>query len=186
MAKTPENILRDELGRQADIYYDGFRIDRDAIMRLLVPRPGYLVSYIDRPVVTLGTSVNLKEQADFANIKQWYDLLLGHDIAGGITFGEPHLIWMHDGARFTNRSVAWVRENRPRAARPSPQADGIAVAIVHPDIKTILRHHSIDLPGTAVGPDGAPGLVGWIGGLGLRRFFVGYAGPSWGSALSGS
>ena len=186
MAKTPENTLRDELGRQADIYYEGFRINRDAIMRLLVARPSYLASYIDRPVVTLGTSVVLKEQADFAGIKTYYDFSRGYDTAGGITFGEPHLIWMDDGSNNLGKSVEWVRSHLPRNARPATQYDGVAFGIVNPDFRDVLRDHAIDLPGTSFESDYAPFLSGWLGRPGLNHSFVGGADPRYGSALSGS
>lgn len=187
MAKTAENILKEELGRQADIYHDSFRIDRDAIMRLLYARPDYLPKYLTVPVVTLGTRVSLKEQADFAGIGTLYDLSRGHDTAGGITFGEPHLEWMQDGSKYLDKSVDWVRNYLAgKIERPATQYDGVALGIVTPDFRDLLRKQAIDLPGTTVGFGSAPYLSDWFGGPRLHRLFVVHAGPDCGSASCGS
>ncbi|MBI3385709.1 hypothetical protein HY031_01345 [Candidatus Gottesmanbacteria bacterium] len=179
------DALSAELERQAEIYR-GLSVSKDVIMRLLTPRPDRLLSYVDIPVVTLGTSVDPNIQASFAQIEKDYDLSRGVDTAGGITFPEPRLIWMHDGSRYTKKSVEWVLRHVPQHTRPSTQIDGIALAIVHPDIHRVLRHHWIALPGTSVGSGSAPNLRDWCGGLKLRHDLVGAASPRWGSALSGS
>lgn len=174
-----------ELERQANIYR-ALGVDKDAIMRLVAPRPDRLPKYLNIPVVTLGTSVNLERQAGLAGIETYYDLSHGYDTAGGITFGIPHLIWIQDGSRYKNKSVERVQGILKRNERPATQADVIALALVHPDIRKVLRNHSIDAPGTAVESDRAPVLLDWGGGLELLHLFVDGADPYWGSASCGS
>jgi len=178
-------VLSAELERQADIYR-GLGVQKDAIMRLLTPRPDRLPKELSIPVVTLGVSVDLDHQARFAGITPYFDLSRAHDTAGGITYAQPRLIWMHDGKKNKNKSIEWVRDHLKGNTSPSTLADGIALAITQPNIKSILRNHAIDLPGSAVGSGSAPGLFDWDGGLGLSHHLVDSAVPVWGSALSGS
>ena len=177
--------LSAELERQADLYR-GLNVQKDAIMRLLTPRPDRLPKELSIPVVTLGASVDLDRQAQFAGITPYFDLSRAYDTAGGITYAQPRLIWMQDGEKNKGRSVEYVRAHLKGNERPATLADGIALAITQPDIKSILRNHAIDLPGSSVGSVSAPGLGGWGGGLELGHLFVGAAGPDWGSASSGS
>ena len=93
---------------------------------------------------------------------------------------------MQDGERNKGRSVEWVRAHLKGNERPATLADGIALAITSPNIKSILRNHAIDLPGSLVGSGSVPYLLGWHGDLRLGRHFVGFAHPDWGSASSGS
>lgn len=180
-------LLSAELERQADIYR-GLNVPKDAIMLLLAPRPDRLPKELTIPVVTLGTSVDLNRQADFAGIETFYDLSRGHDTAGGITFGEPHLIWMQDGTKYLYKSVEWVRNRLAgKIERPATQYDGVAFGIVSPDFRDLLRKHAIDLPGTSVLSDYAPYLHGWFGRPEfILHLFVGYAAPHCGSASCGS
>jgi len=172
--------LSSELERQADIY-KGLGVNKDDIMKLLAPRPEGLPEELRIPVVTLGTSVDLKRQAGLAGIQIYYDFSSGYDTAGGITFSAPHLIWMQDGSKYLDKSVEWVRSHLGRNERPATQYDGVALGIVSPDFRKLLRNHTIDLPGTFVGSD-APYLHGWIGGPGLGHCFVSRADPHNGSA----
>jgi len=172
--------LSSDLERQADIYKD-LGVTKDDIMKLLTPRPEGLPEEF-RPVVRLGTSVDLKRQADLAGIQTYYDLSLGYDTAGGITFSAPHLIWMQDGSKYLGKSVAWVRSHLERNERPATQYDGIALGIVSPDFRKLLRHHAIDLPGTSVGPTDAAYLHDWKEGPGLGHCIVVRADPHYGSA----
>ncbi len=177
--------LSAELERQADVYR-GLGVQKDAIMRLLTPRPDRLPKELSIPVVTLGASVDLDSQARFAGITPYFDLSRAYNTAGGITYAQPRLIWMQDGEKNKGRSVEYVRAHLTGNERPATLADGIALAITQPDIKYILRNHAIDLPGSAVGSDLAPNLRGFHGGLELGRGFFGGAHPNWGSASSGS
>lgn len=178
-------VVTAELERQAGIYQP-LGIQKDTIMRLLVPRPDRLPKYLTIPVVTLGTSVDLERQTGVAGITAYYDLSRAYDTAGGVTFAEPHLIWMSDGSKYKGKSVEWVRKHLGRNERPATQYDVVALALVHPEIRKVLKNHSIDAPGTTVGSDYAPGLDDWIGGLRLGRCFVDFASPFWGSASCGS
>lgn len=171
--------LSSELERQADIY-KGLGVNKDDIMKLLAPRPEGLPEYLNIPVVTLGTSVDLKRQADFAGIIPYYDLSGGSDTAGGITFDAPHLIWIQDGIQYLDKSVEWVRGHLERNERPATQYDGVALGIVSPNFRKLLRKHAIDLPGTSVGSD-APYLHDWKDGPGLGHCFVRRADPHYGS-----
>lgn len=189
---TGENLdaLSAELERQADIYR-GLGVKKDKIMRLIVPRPDRLPKELTIPVVTLGTSVPLKRQASFAGIYAYYKLSRGHDIAGGITFTKPNLIWMQDGTKYKNKSVYWVRQNVERNERPATQADGIVLAIVHPDILKVIRDdHYIDLPGTCVRSHEVPYLADGSFGRRLALDFDDVIDasemPNWGSASSGN
>lgn len=173
--------LSSELERQADIY-KGLEVNKDTIMKLLAPRPEGLPEELKIPVVTLGTSVDLKRQADFAGIQTDYDLSSGHDTAGGITFGQPHLIWMQDGSKYLGKSFKWVRGHLEKNERPDTKYDGVAFGIVNPDFPALLQKHAIDLPGTAVESGHAPYLVGWDGRPRFNRHFVNIAFPSFGSA----
>lgn len=177
--------ISNELERQADIY-KGLGVSKDRIMKLVVPRPDRLPKELIIPVVTLGTSVDLQRQADFAGIETYYDLSRGYDTAGGITFDAPKLIWMQDGSKYLGKSVEWVRSRLGRNERPATQYDGVALAIVQTDFRKVLRNHAIDLPGTAVESDSAPYLRDWFGRPGLHRNFVDYADPNDGSASCGS
>lgn len=177
--------LSAELERQADVYRS-LGVQKDAIMRLLTPRPDRLPKELSIPVVTLGASVDLDSQARFAGITPYFDLSRAYDTAGGITYAQPRLIWMQDGEKNKGRSVEYVRAHLKGNERPATLADGIALAITQPDIKSILRNHAIDLPGSAVESDRAPGLNVFNGGLGLGHYFVDCAYPYWGSASSGS
>ena len=178
-------VLSAELERQADIYR-GLGVQKDAIMRLLTPRPDRLPKELSIPVVTLGVSVDLNLQARFAGITPYFDLSRAYDTAGGITDAQPRLIWMHDGEKNKGKSVEWVRDHLKGNTSPSTLADGIALAITQPNIKSILRNHAIHLSGSAVGSDSAPGLGVWDGDLELVHLFGDFANPFWGSALSGS
>lgn len=177
--------LSNELERQA-VIYQKLGVNKDIIMRLVAPRPDRLQGYLNIPVVTLGTSVELGLQAGLAGIDTFYDLSRGYDTAGGITYGEPHLVWMQDGRKFLGKSVEWVRSHLARNERPATQYDGVALAIVHVDFRTLLRDHAIDLPGTAVRSDYAPCLDDWAGRPKLDHRFVGLANPDDGSASCGS
>lgn len=177
--------LSNELERQADIY-KGLGVNKDDIMKLLAPRPEGLPEELRIPVVTLGTSVDLKRQADFAGIETSYDLSRGYDTARGITFEQPHLIWMQDGSKYLGKNVKWVRGHQGKNERPATQYDGVAFITVNPDFRDLLRKHAIDLPGTAVESGHAPYLVGWDGRPRLNRHFVNDAFPSFGSASCGS
>jgi hypothetical protein len=177
--------LSAELERQADVYR-GLGVRKDAIMRLLTPRPDRLPKELSIPVVTLGASVDLDHQARFAGITPYFDLSRAYDTAGGITYAQPRLIWMQDGEKNKGRSVEYVRAHLKGNERPATLADGIALAITQPDIKSILRNHAIDLPGSAVGSAYAPDLGVFHGGLGLNLDFVDDGHPGWGSASSGS
>lgn len=179
--------LENELERQADIYRV-LGVQKDVIMRLVAPRPDRLPKYLNIPVVTLGTSVDLNRQAGLAGIRLYYDLSHGYDTAGGITFDGPHLIWMQDGSKYKDKSVEWVRGHlqKQKNERPDTQYDVVALALVHPDIRKVLRDHSIDAPGTALESGRVPDLLVWFGDLRLRAGFVDDAAPSWGSASCGS
>jgi hypothetical protein len=177
--------LSNELERQADIY-KGLGVSKDAIMRLVTPRPDRLPKELIIPVVTLGTSVDIQRQADFAGIKAYYDLSRGHDIVGGITFGEPHLIWMQDGNKYLGKSVEWVLNHLQRNERPATQYDGVALAIVFPDFRKLLYNYAIDFPGTSIGSDSAPYLEGCDGKPDLGHYYVDVANPLYGSASCGS
>lgn len=187
LSKETEALARlsAELERQAEIYR-GLGVSKDAIMRLLVPRPDRLPKELSIPVVTLGTSVDFARQASFAGITTYYDPSLAYDTAGDITYGEPHLIWMQDGSKYLGKSVEWVRGNLGRNERPATQYDGVALGTVHSDFRKLLRDHAIDLPGTSVGSVSAPCLLGWFGGPGLDHRFVVSAFPHCGSASCGS
>jgi hypothetical protein len=145
-----------ELERQANIY-KGLGVSKDAIMRLLVPRPERLPNALEIPVVTLGTSIDLQRQVDFGGILTYSDVSAGYDVAGGITFENLHLIWMSDGTQNLGRSAEWVRNNLPKNARPSTLQDGIALALVYP-IRKVLQSQAIMLPGTMIRPDRLPQL----------------------------
>ncbi len=186
MATEALEKLSSELERQADKYHRGLGVQKDIIMRLLTERPRKLPKMLSIAVVTLGTSIDPKRQADFAGLNLYYDLSLGHDTAGGVTYGEPHLIWMHDGHQILGKSVENVRKSLPRNTRPSTQLDGISLSIVYEGFRNALKSHVIDLPGTAVGAVGAPYLDDWLGVPRLYHGFVGGAHPYDGSALSGS
>lgn len=177
--------LSSELERQADIY-KVLGVNKDTIMKLLAPFPEGLPEELKIPVVTLGTSVDLKRQADLARIKIYYDLSSGYDTAGGITFSTLHLIWMQDGSKYLGKNVEWVRSHLGRNERPATQYDGVALGIISPDFRKLLRNHAIDLPGTAVGFDDASYLHDWIDGPGLGHCFVDRADPHYGSASCGS
>jgi len=178
---TEQLAVRNELERQADIYR-GLGVSKDAIMQLVAPRPDRLPRELKIPIVTLGTSVDLNRQADFAGIKTYYDLSCGHDIAGGITYDEPHLIWVQDGSKYRGKSVERVRRILKRNERPATQSDGIAIAIVNLGVHGFRDDHFIDLPGTAVEPNFAPALEQFGGELKLLRSWAGDAHPHWGSA----
>lgn len=182
-------ILSGELERQADIYHRGFGIRKDTIMRLLTPRPERLSKELIIPVVTLGTSVDLNRQAAFAGIQtSFYDPSRGYDIAGGITFDLPHLIWMDNGSTNMGRSVEWVRNHlpSPSEARPATQYDGIALAIVS-KFQDLLQNRVIHFPGTSVEPDSAPSLfINEHGKPTLGLFHTHNSYKTFGPALSGS
>ncbi|MCX6792266.1 MAG: hypothetical protein NT149_04485 [Candidatus Gottesmanbacteria bacterium] len=177
--------LSSELERQADIYED-LGVTKDAIMKLLAPRPEGLPAYLIIPVVTLGTSVDLKRQADLAGIKAYYDLSSGSDTAGGITFDVPHLIWMQDGSKYLGKSVEWVRSHLEGNERPATQYDGVALGIVIPDFRKVLKNHPLNLPGTSVLDDNAPYLHDWKEGPWLGHCIVRLVDPDSGSATCGS
>jgi hypothetical protein len=168
-----------ELERQADIY-KGLGVNKDDIMKLLASRPEGLPVYFF-PVVLLGTSVDLNRQADFAGIKPYYDLSSGSDTSGGITFSVPRLIWMQDGSKYLGKSMEWVRSHLEGNERPATQYDGIALGIVFPNFRKLLRNHSIELPGTSVLSDNAPYLHNGIEGPGLGHSNIRLADPHYGS-----
>jgi hypothetical protein len=185
--------LSSELERQADIYKD-IGVNKDAIMRLLAPRPEGLPEYLRTPVVTLGTSVDLARQAQFANITNIkFDLSKCRDACGGITFKKPHLIWMQDGEMYVGKTSHWAIMHlyNDNVERLCTIYDGLAYAIVHPDIRAVLRSHCIDLPGTRVGGDASPCLSSNGGHLDPYMYasivdVFDQAGPLWGAWLPGS
>ncbi len=176
--------LSAELERQANIYR-GLGVLKDRIMVLVAPRPDKLPKEFI-PVVTLGTSVDLKTQADFAGLGIYFDLSAGYDTAGGVTYSNLKLIWIQDGRQYRDKSVDWVRSHIGRNERPATLSDGIALAIAHPNFHYVLENHAIDLPGTAVGSGSAPFLGVWDGRPGLNYRLVDYAYPNVGSASCGS
>lgn len=152
-----ELILEGELDRQS-LIYRALGLTRASIMSLLAPRPEGIPSDLTAPVVTLGTSVDLKRQANLGGIQINYDFSRGYDTNGGITFATPHLIWMQDGSKYKGKSVEDVRNILKTIStrdgvneRPATQYDLIALALVHPNIVEVLRNHSIDAPGTSFG-----------------------------------
>lgn len=176
--------LSRELERQADIYR-GLGVPKDTIMSLLAPHPDWLPKSLNIPVVALGTSVYLEQQAEFAGIETDYELSSGYNTAGSITYREPHLIWMQDGSKYRDKSVEWVR-NYLWKREAATQYDGVALAIGHPNIQKVLDDHFIDLPGTAVASIFAPFLGRFRGKLRLAFRPVTLAHPYWGSATCGS
>lgn len=190
--------LMDELERQADIY-GKFSIRKDDVIRLFSPRPNQLPKELSIPVVTLGKSVYLSPQAEFAGIKfpENYPFSLIGDTAGAVTYEKLRLIWMHDGAGNKGKSAGWVRRSPiSNYSHPATLADGIALAIVHPNIVSVLMDHSICFPGSTIKPvtdlflgSIRPSMVPYLSYDDRRGMFLAYGYDEslfsdWGSALS--
>ena len=95
---------------------------------------------------------------------------------------KPYATWMQDGKQNLNKSVENVRKAFARDERGATIYDGTALFIARPEI---LKDHYIDLPGTQVGSGSAPCLDLWHGGPMVSDYFVGRAGPRFGSASCG-
>jgi len=149
LGKQGFEFLRVELERQAVIYSD-LGICKDAIMKLLSPRPSQLPEELSIPVVTLGTSIALDTQINHAGIKKdpRVDLSLVEDYAGGVTYDQPHLIWMQDGKKYKNKYVNWAIKHPNEYERPATLADGIAFAMVNLDFFGVIRDHVLEFPGS--------------------------------------
>jgi len=173
-----------ELERQAKIYR-GLGISKDDIMRLAAPRPDFLPYELSIPIITLGSSVDLDRQAKYAGITTNFNLSLAHDDAGAITYGSPHLIWMHDGTKFEGQTIEWSLNQMTPGERPATIADGIALALVYRNIHRTFKGHNIDLRGSAMGSMGTVIL-----GQGSRGFVLSHVSShhgrrDWCLALSG-
>jgi hypothetical protein len=182
-------VLGAELERQAEIY-KGLGVSKDVIMRLAAPRPEKLPKELNIPVVTLGSSVDFETYAKFAkvDINFSHSVIFG-DIAGGITYPEPHLIWMSDGSTNLDVSPKDVRADLPANARPATITDGIALALVHPDIAQVLKTHEVNCPGTALDDESTPCLNNWGSDnktLCMDSHYIEFPEPTRGSALSGN
>ena len=188
----PLDALAAELERQAEIY-KGLGVSKDVIMGLLAPRPENLPPELSIPVVTLGSSVDLDTMESFSQIRIRYNkgLILG-DISGGITYPEPHLIWMHDGSENLDQSPEYVIASMLPNARPATLTDGIALAMLHPEIiDTVWNKHIISLPGTDLGRNALLCLVQnrkdeSKKSVNIEHVFDSVSSPDEGSALSGN
>ncbi len=158
--ETKDEIIY-ELERQAAMY-KGLGIKKDAIMKLASPRPAGLPEDLAIPVVSLGSSVDVPRQAHFAQVDLAApEFTNGKDSVWAVTFTKPHLIWMQIGV--WHGDLDYFRFNLRKNERPATLADGLALTIVTPYIRSILSDHAIVLPGTILKNGAAPTLMGWDG-----------------------
>ena len=181
-----------ELERQANDYHD-LGVEKDSIMRLLTPRPDRWPQKLSIPVVTLGSSVEIERQLDFVCISSRIGLSSLHDVGGGITYPEPHLIWMQNGKKNLDVSVEWVYDHLQTNERPATLADGVAFAITHwANMRSILEDYVMVFPGSAIRINteisSRPYLYSVLNrylALDCRRVTNGYHNPAWGFATCG-
>ncbi len=158
--ETKDEIIY-ELERQAAMY-KGLGIKKDVIMRLSSPRPSGLPEDLAIPVVTLGSYIDVARQARFAQVDlDAPEFANGKNSVGAVTFTAPHLLWMQIGVWHGN--LEYFRFNLRKNERPATLADGLALTIVTPDIRSILSQCAIVLPGTVLKDGAAPTLMGWGG-----------------------
>jgi hypothetical protein len=158
--ETKDEIIY-ELERQAAMY-KGLGIKKDAVMRLASPRPAGLPEDLAIPVVSLGSYIDIPRQAHFAQVDLASpEFTRGKNSVWAVTFPTPHLIWMQIGV--WHGDLDYFRFNLRTKERPATLADGLALTIVTPDIRSILSHYAIVLPGTILKDGAAPTLMGWGG-----------------------
>ncbi|MEK7450435.1 MAG: hypothetical protein AAB662_00685 [Patescibacteria group bacterium] len=189
----PEISLTEEWSRQAQNLARlfakelKFKIPEEYIATLpkFEPQPKDWKGRLDAPVI-VETRISPSRQAELAGIQYALDGLNKTDwnqnLKGYITPTAPYAAWLDDGRNHMNEKVEDVRSNLESDEIAGTDFDGIALHIPNP---RILKHHFLDLPGTAVGSDCAVFLDLWGGRPKLSYDFVGHAGPGFGSVVRG-
>lgn len=157
---------------------------RDSLSKFTLQPENYKGRF-DIPVL-VETRIPVNRQAKLAGLYYYLDGLevrdWEYDPKGYKTPETPYVTWMQDGRNYCSSAVKNFRQNIAEDERGATEFDGVALFIKNPKV---LQHHSIDLPGTSVGSDGAAYLSLWLVGPGLYAFHVGLAGPFFGSASCG-
>lgn len=104
------------------------------------------------------------------------------DPKGYKTPKNPYTTWIQDGTINLRVPVAEVRKNLADDERGATELDGIALFIKDPEI---LKHHSIDLPGTDFPPNFGAYLSLDCGTPGLCLSYLTRPNDNWGSATCG-
>jgi hypothetical protein len=145
--------LSQELERQAEIYTRNLGIAKDDVMNLVDLKPSSIPRHLNRPIVVLGTSVQFQYQLHFAKIDCAVNFTRAETDNRAIVHQRPHLVWMNDGTENVGQSVNDVYANLKNNERPATIYDGVALAIVYPDFRSLLREHGLNFPGTTIGVD---------------------------------
>ena len=179
-----------ELGFHKELIVDGKRIELTAqeysdSLPKFEPQPESFKGRLNTPVLA-ETRISAKRQSELAGIQYFLDGLnvkdWDKDPKKYKTPNSPYAVWTDEGARNMNRKVRDVRKKLAPDERGGTEFDGIALYIVKPQV---LKTRFLDLPGTAVGSDFAPGLALWRGRPRLNRGFVGSADPRFSSLVCG-
>lgn len=188
--------LEAEIERQAERYLDlrfhkhkKINMDggefKDSIMKLAVPQPENFKGRLDTPVAVFG-QIPPEDQCKLANIEYFLKGRNAHDWPEDPQYYETpnslYLAWTDEGARFMNRRVQDVRQELLVDERGGTEFDGIGLYIARPKV---FKTDSLDLPGTAVGSDGAACLYLWSGQPELHSGFIDHAYPKFGSLVCG-
>lgn len=158
---------------------------KDALMKLVIPRPENYKGRLDTPLIVSG-QIPAKDQCKLAGINYLLEKLRGSDWPNDPqNYRTPngfYMTWVDEGKRFMDRKVKDVRKELLLDERGGTEFDGVGLCVVKPQI---LQVRFLDLPGTAVGSDRAPGLFLWGGRPELFSSFVGFASPGSGSLVCG-
>lgn len=189
----PEIPLEAEWNRQAQNLAGlfakelGFKTPEEYVATLpkFESQPENWKGRLDTPVL-VETRISTERQCELAGINYASDGLRKADwnkeLKGYKTPDAPYATWLDDGRNHMNIKPRDVRKNLRADELGGTELDGIALYISDPKI---LKHHYLDLPGTAVESDYAAYLDLWLGRPRLCCRLVVSTDPGFGSVVRG-
>jgi hypothetical protein len=149
------------------------------------PQPENFKGRLDTPVL-VETRISPKDQCELAGMRYALGGLAKRDWnekrKDYTTPKAPYATWLEDGRSNLGKKPEDVRKNLKDDEIAGTELDGIALYISNPKI---LEHHSLGLPGAAVGSDNAAYLDSWHGRPKLHYGWFDYADPKFGSVVRG-